>query len=190
MKNNYSMRIKSAITLTIAFSFILSGVYFAWLSPLNEYPNYLEIARISSTIRPGQTASLTFDSDAGKKVAYSFDGYYYDTGHGIPSLPPTFSSVIYNPSGELIHTYESLTNYLPQQTITIRDSGTYKIEITNSNSNNGTAQINAYVQEMKPPTRPLEPVGHWFIFMALPVVGLGIWFAIVKIEIKPEDVKI
>ncbi|CDI04955.1 hypothetical protein [Candidatus Nitrosotenuis uzonensis] len=47
--------------------------------------------------------------------------------------------------------------------------------------------INVNVNELKDSTRPLEPIGHWFIFMGLPIVGLGIWFAIVKMETKPND---
>ena len=187
MKNNYSMRIRSAITLTVAFSLILSGVYFAWLSPVNEYPNYKEIARTSTGLQAGATSQLTFDTVAGKKVSFSADASYYQPTdeHGQPLNPPSFSIKLYDPSGEIIMNHENVV-YTFTNAISIENSGTYKIEITNKN--NSTTVINAYVQDVSAPTtRPLEPVGHWFIFMALPIIGLGIWFAIVKIEVKPSD---
>jgi len=178
------MRTKSAITLTVAFSLILSGVYFAWLSPVNEYPNYKEIARTSTGLEAGATSQLTFDTVAGKKVSFSADASYYQPTdeHGQPLNAPSFSIKLYNPSGEIIMNQENVA-YTFTNAITTENSGTHKIEITNKN--NSTISINAYVQDVSTPsTRPLEPVGHWFIFMAVPIIGLGIWFAIVKIEVK------
>lgn len=185
MKNNYSMRIKSAITLTVAFSFLLSGVYFAWLSPLNEYPNYREIIRTSSLVKPGETSQLTFEIEQEKNISYYFDASYQLYEGSTPSSPPEYSIKIYDPSGQIIQSYDKVAYNLSQQTISVQIPGTYKIEITNIDKT--AILINSTIQEIKDPNRPLEPLGHWFIFMALPVVGLGIWFAIVKVEAKPSD---
>jgi len=185
MKTNYSMRIRSAITLTISFSLILSGVYFAWLSPLNEYPNYQEITRLSNLLKPGETSQMTFDVESGKKISYYFDSSYQNYNGTVPSTSPTFSVKVYDPNGEVIGIYEKIAYNLSQQTITVKNSGSHKIEITNIDSN--TILVSSTIQEIKNLTRPLEPVGHWFIFMALPIIGLGIWFAIVKIEMKSND---
>ena len=188
MKNNYSMRIRSAITLTVAFSFILSGVYFAWLSPINQYPNYQEIARTNTGLQAGNSTQLGFEVEKGKKITFSADASYYQPTdeHGQPLSPPTFSVKVYNPDGEMIRNQENVVYSFSNQAITIGNSGTYKMEITNEGKN--AFVINAYVQDVSiNPTRPLEPIGHWFIFMALPVVGLGIWFAIVRVEAKPND---
>lgn len=180
------MRIKSAITLTVAFSFLLSGVYFAWLSPLNEYSNTQEIARSSSLLKPQETSQLSFDVESEKKISYNIDASFQTYDQSSPFFPPTFSIKVFNPSGEIIRVHENVANVYSPQAITTKDSGTYKMEITNISNSTFSAWINAYVQEIKPPnpTRHLEPVGHWFIFMALPIIGLGIWFAIVKVEPK------
>ena len=180
------MRIKSAITLTIAFSLILSGVYFVWLSPLNQYPDVRSILSQSIALRPQETSQMTFDVEAGKKINYDFYANYqvYD-GNPTPQTSPLFSIKVYNPSGQVIQIYEMVAYNLSHQTITVKDSGTHKIEVTNIDTN--AILVNANVNEVKDATRPLEPLGQWFIFMALPIIGLGIWFAIVKIEPKPND---
>ena len=191
MKNNYSMRIRSAISLTVAFSLILSGVYFAWLSPINEYPNYLELGRISTVLDPEKSSSLMFEGKRGMTITYGFDTPYQQYNEKGEPLSPniSFSLKLYNPDGKVVRSHENVILVANSQSIPLEDSGTYRLELTNDK--NQTVLVNLYVQDIsKNIQRPLEPVGHWFIFMALPIIGLGIWFAIVKIETKPEDAKI
>lgn len=179
------MRIKSAISLTIAFSFILSGIYFAFLSPLYEYPNIQTILSQSIVLKPQDTSQLTFEGKAGMEINYDLNASYQLSTDQAPPTSPSFSVKVYGPDGQVIQVYDKVANYVALQKITVKDSGTHKIEVTNVDTI--PMMINVNVNELKDPTRPLEPIGHWFIFMGLPIVGLGIWFAIVKIEAKLND---
>jgi len=175
------MRIKSAISLTIAFSFILSGIYFAFLSPLNEYQNMQSLLSQSIVLRPQDTSQLTFDAKVEKEINYDLNASYQILStEPSPPTSPSFSVKVYGPNGQVVQVYDKVANYVANQKITVKDSGTYRIEVTNIDTI--PMMINVNVNELKDPTRPLEPVGHWFIFMGLPIVGLGIWFAIVKVE--------
>ena len=180
------MRTRSAISLTIAFSFILSGVYFAWLSPVNPYPDTRQIMTQSIALGPQETSQITFEGKAGMKINYDFNAGYqvYDSLNTIQTYP-LFSVKVYNPDGKVIQIYEKVASNVSAQFVTINESGMQKIEITNADTKAISVSVNIW--EVKDATRPLEPVGHWFIFLALPIIGLGIWFAIVKIEPKPID---
>jgi len=180
------MRIKSAISLTIAFSFILSGIYFAFMSPLNEYPNMQSILSQSIVLKPQDTSQLTFEAESQREVSYDLNASYQVLStEPTPPTSPSFSVKVYGPDGQVIQVYDKVANYVAQQKITVKDSGTHKIEVTNIDTI--PMMLNVNVNEIKEPTRPLEPIGHWFIFMGLPIVGLGIWFAIVKLETKQND---
>jgi len=138
----------------------------------------------SIVLKPQDTSLLTFEAKAEKKINYDFyASYQVLSTEDTITTAPSFSVKVYGPDGQVIQVYEKIANNLSLQTITVKDSGTHKIEVTNIDTT--AMMINVNINELKEATRPLEPIGHWFIFMGLPIIGLGIWFAIVKMETKP-----
>ena len=165
-----------AITLTLASTLLLSGIWCIFFSPIGTYSRTNPQYRREISIEGLTNWTYLFSAEQGDSLEIFLHGVRIND---ILPPPPDLNTPqreisirLYDPDDNVVWSETNVTGrYFNVEAL---KSGVYRIEVQNLSQDAIECYIGITVS-WEVTYRPLEPLGQWLSLVSLPIFALGIW---------------